>query len=103
MELNEEPDEEAPGDEGTAEEATTEETEEEVVASDGAPVPELEEEPRETVAAAETAPYASEYDAEGIGDSSKQSLLRRLSPYLTVAGIFLILRIVIYSFRRRHR
>jgi hypothetical protein len=33
----------------------------------------------------------------------KQSLFRRLSPYLTVAGLLLIARIVVYSLRRRRR
>jgi hypothetical protein len=35
--------------------------------------------------------------------AKRESLVRRLAPYLTVAGIFLILRIVVYSLRRRRR
>jgi hypothetical protein len=50
---------------------------------------------------------AREYDAPYIPaesrDEAKQSLVRRLSPYLTVAGVLLILRIVFYSLRRRRR
>ena len=33
--------------------------------------------------------------------AKRDSLVRRLAPYLTVAGVFLILRIVVYSLRRR--
>jgi len=35
--------------------------------------------------------------------AKRESLVRRLVPYLTVAGVFLILRIVVYSLRRRRR
>jgi hypothetical protein len=35
--------------------------------------------------------------------AKRESLVRRLAPYLTVAGVFLILRIVVYSLRRRRR
>jgi carbon monoxide dehydrogenase subunit G len=35
--------------------------------------------------------------------AKRGSLVRRLAPYLTVAGVFLILRIVVYSLRRRRR
>ena len=36
-------------------------------------------------------------------DAKPESLIRRLTPYLTVAGVLLILRIVVYSLRRRRR
>ena len=35
--------------------------------------------------------------------AKRESLIRRLAPYLTVAGVFLIARIVVYSLRRRRR
>jgi carbon monoxide dehydrogenase subunit G len=35
--------------------------------------------------------------------AKRESLMRRLAPYLTVAGVFLIARIVVYSLRRRRR
>jgi hypothetical protein len=35
--------------------------------------------------------------------AKKESLMKRLTPYLTVAGILLIARIVVYSLRRRRR
>ncbi|MGO9964611.1 MAG: SRPBCC family protein [Acidimicrobiales bacterium] len=35
--------------------------------------------------------------------AKRESLVRRLAPYLTVAGVALILRIVLYSLRRRRR
>jgi len=46
---------------------------------------------------------APPYVPVGEGDNEGQSLLRRLSPYLTVAGLLLIGRIVVYSLRRRRR
>ncbi len=36
-------------------------------------------------------------------DEERESLIKRLAPYLTVAGFFLIARIVVYSLRRRRR
>jgi hypothetical protein len=47
--------------------------------------------------------YEAPYVPAGPRDEDKHSLLRRLSPYLTVAGILLIVRIVFYSLRRRRR
>jgi hypothetical protein len=47
--------------------------------------------------------YSSAYEPFDSGEVEQQSLLRRLTPYLTVAGILLILRIVVYSLRRRRR
>ena len=47
--------------------------------------------------------YSTPYEPEEGFEEGKQSLLRRLSPYLTVAGILLIVRIVVYSLRRRRR
>jgi hypothetical protein len=35
--------------------------------------------------------------------AKRESFMRRLTPYLTVAGILLIARIVVYSLRRRRR
>jgi carbon monoxide dehydrogenase subunit G len=45
----------------------------------------------------ETYPSTFEHEEE------RESLMRRLAPYLTVAGFLLIARIVVYSLRRRRR
>jgi hypothetical protein len=42
--------------------------------------------------------YPSAEDPE-----ERDSLMRRLAPYLSVAGFLLIARIVVYSLRRRRR
>jgi len=47
--------------------------------------------------------YAPPFVPLGDDDKEEQSLFRRLSPYLTVAGLLLIGRIVIYSLMRRRR
>ncbi|MGD1011573.1 MAG: SRPBCC family protein [Acidimicrobiales bacterium] len=63
------------------------------VASDGdSPTPS----PDETAAGEPVEPE----EAAGKG---KESLVRRLAPYMTVAGVLLIVRIVVYSLRRRRR
>ena len=55
---------------------------------------------------------ADSYDATGASvtylptdepEEERESLLKRLTPYLTVAGLLLIARIVLYSLRRRRR
>ncbi len=67
----------------------------------------------DVVEAAEEASYvADSEDAAGGRDAylsadepaeERESLLKRLTPYLTVAGFLLIARIVVYSLRRRRR
>lgn len=99
MELNEEPQGAAPGGETVSEEQPADETEPEAAALE----PESEVEEESPAPSVPEQAYGQDYEYEDdFGEGpSKQSLLRRLSPYLTVAGIFLILRIVVYSFRRR--
>ena len=55
---------------------------------------------------------ADSADAAGDGEirplasapqEEREPLMRRLAPYLTVAGFLLIMRIVVYSLRRRRR
>jgi len=53
--------------------------------------------------AASSGTYSAPYEPAEAYDEDKKSLLKRLSPYLTVAGILLILRIVVYSLRRRRK
>jgi len=53
-------------------------------------------------------PPAPEMDHDGVYPSAedpeeRDSLMRRLAPYLSVAGFLLIARIVVYSLRRRRR
>ena len=50
-----------------------------------------------------TRDYSPPYVPVSDRDAQGQSLLRRLSPYLTAAGLLLIARIVVYSLRRRRR
>ncbi|MGA2530096.1 MAG: hypothetical protein ABSG36_13160 [Acidimicrobiales bacterium] len=68
---------------------------------------ELEGEVAESKTRAEEESVASEYPGPWVPTSSReeksQSLFRRLSPYLTVAGLLLIARIVVFSLRRRRR
>lgn len=99
MELNDEPEQTAAGTEPEAAGDVGEEAE-----SAGAGAGDEEpggDEAESATAASEdySAPYGGDYGS----DDSGQSLLRRLSPYLTVAGILLIIRIVVYSLRRRRR
>jgi carbon monoxide dehydrogenase subunit G len=42
-------------------------------------------------------------EPEEAASKGKESLVRRLAPYMTVAGVLLIARIVVYSLRRRRR
>ncbi|MGA3354242.1 MAG: hypothetical protein ABSD85_13820 [Acidimicrobiales bacterium] len=68
---------------------------------------EVESEVAESKVEAEKEAVAAQYDSPWVPtsppDENRQSLLRRLSPYLTVAGVLLIARIVVYSLRRRRR
>ena len=57
---------------------------------------------------ADAEPPAPEMDHDGVYPSAedpeeRDSLMRRLAPYLSVAGFLLIARIVVYSLRRRRR
>lgn len=65
-------------------------------------VAEIVEDEAEVEKEAVSEQYPPHYVPTGPLDQN-QSLLRRLSPYLTVAGLLLIARIVIYSMRRRKR
>ncbi|MGA3215271.1 MAG: hypothetical protein ABSD97_06225 [Acidimicrobiales bacterium] len=121
MELNDESEHPAPSDEATKPSAPA-------GASAAEPDDEAEAEAKvEAEIEADVASYKSELDAEVVEDKAKvekeelaheypppyeapsypiakrESLLRRLTPYLTVAGLLLIARIVVYSLRRRRR
>ena len=69
-----------------------------------ADVVEAEEEAISKVTDSDDAPVASvTYLPTVESAEGRESLLRRLTPYLTVAGLLLIARIVFYSLRRRRR
>ena len=69
-----------------------------------ADVVEAEEEAISKVTDSDDAPVASvTYLPTVESAEERESLLRRLTPYLTVAGLLLIARIVFYSLRRRRR
>jgi hypothetical protein len=120
MELNDESEEKAPRAKGKAAsepaepvEVTEGEAEEEAdtEAEIEAEVASYESEIESEVAAGEATveeeavarEYPPPYEAPSYPIGKRDSLLKRLTPYLTVAGIVLIARIVVYSLRRRRR